>query len=81
MTFSQTIKRLFSPLKDDPIAFVQNIFEAVCVASYMIFSIEIMKRILTEIEKEDMMIFYRLITLYIGVTVIAIIARFFIKHW
>ncbi len=81
MTLLQTYKRLFSPIKDDPIAFMQNIFEAICVASYMIFSIEIMRRILLEINKDDLWNFYKLIFLYIGVTIVASVGRFFIKHW
>lgn len=81
MTFLQTSKRLFSPFKDDPIAFIQNIFEAFCVAFYMIFSIEVMRLILLEIHADDLSHFYRLIYTYIGVTMVASVARFFIKHW
>ena len=82
MTFIATIKRLASPVKDDPIAFVQNIFEASCVGIYTIFSIEIMKKILIEMEKWDIQEkFYLYISLYVGITIVAIIGRFFIKHW
>ena len=49
MTFRKLFTRLFSPMRDDPNAFIQNIFEAFCVGGYTIFSIEIMKRILIEI--------------------------------
>jgi hypothetical protein len=82
MTFFHTIKRLFSPLKDDPVAFIQNSFEALCVAAYTIFSIEIMKQLLIELNfSTELKRFYNLLILYVGITIIAIVARFFIKHW
>ena len=82
MTFLKTFTRLSQPMRDDPNAFIQNIFEAICVWGYTIFSIEIMKRVLIEINTWSATIgFYKLIYLYICVTVIAIIGRFFIKHW
>ncbi len=82
MTFIKTFTRLFSPLRDDPNAFIQNIFEACCVGAYTIFSIEIMKKILIEINTWwATWWFYQNIYIYIWVTIIAIIGRFFIKHW
>lgn len=83
MTFFQTIKKLFSPVKDDPIAFIQNIAEALGVAAYTIFSIEIMKAILNTIEKdiENTGAFLFLISIYLGVSIVAIGLRFTILHW
>ena len=82
MNFLKTFIRLSQPMRDDPNAFIQNIFEAICVWGYTIFSIEIMKRVLIEINTWSATIgFYNLIYLYIWVTIIAIIGRFLIKHW
>lgn len=82
MQFFSLLKKLFSPVLDDPIAFAQNIFEAICVSMYTIFSIEVMKRLLIELESGDELdYFYRLLGIYVTITICAIVARFFIKHW
>ncbi|MBX9809128.1 ABC transporter ATP-binding protein/permease [Candidatus Gracilibacteria bacterium] len=68
-------------MKDDPIAFIQNITEAVFVGLYMVFSIEITKLILKTIQSGDTDFFYTLIALYAVVSIILMGARFMINHW
>ena len=81
MTFLATIKRLYSPMYEDPMAFIQNIIEAIGMSFYMIFSIEITKYLLKDIANEDINHFYRLIFIYALVSILLMGARFSITHW
>lgn len=81
MSVVTQFKKLFSPIHDDPVAFVQNITEAFFVSFYAIFSIEIAKLILIDIHSKDLPHFYRLITIYVSVGLMLMIGRFFITHW
>lgn len=74
-------KKLFSPIHDDPMGFIQNIVEAFFVSFYAIFSIEVAKLILVDIQNNDSYHFYYLITIYVCISLVLIIGRFFITHW
>lgn len=81
MTFFAATKRLLSPIKDDPIAFAQNITEAVFMGAYTIFSIEVTKILLKNIESGDAKSFYLLIKIYIAISIILMLSRFLIRSW
>lgn len=81
MTFIQASKRLFSPVKDDPVAFLQNITEAVFLSLYTIFSIEVTKILLKDIERWDVEHFYFLIKIYVIISIFLISCRFFLRVW
>ncbi len=66
---------------EDPMAFIQNIIEAIGMSFYMIFSIEITKYLLKDIENKDINHFYRLIFIYALVSILLMGARFSITHW
>lgn len=81
MTFFAATKRLLSPIKDDPIAFFQNITEAVFMGAYTIFSIEVTKILLKDIEGGNMEHFYFLIKIYVGISTVLMLSRFLIRSW
>lgn len=81
MKFFQICKKFFSPIKENPKMYFQQIFEAVYLTSYAIFSIEISKIILKSIESNDIDKFRDSIYLFFWVSIFVSLLRFTMYKW
>ncbi|MFA5917235.1 MAG: ABC transporter ATP-binding protein [Candidatus Gracilibacteria bacterium] len=81
MSFIQTTKKFFEPVRLMPKIHLQNMFEGFYSFVYSVFSIEILKLILKSIEFKETEKFWNLIYIYFIITLLFSGGRFLMYKW
>lgn len=81
MSFIQTTKKFFEPVRLMPKIHLQNMFEGFYAFVYSVFSLEILKLILKSIEFKETEKFWNLIYIYFIITLLFSGGRFLMYKW